>query len=311
MSIRPGSSTASSSPIDARTVNLPTVARLAESLGRWFEARGWWSLDARLSPDNQEALRRPGPAGPPRRTSPPRPLARRPPRGPRPHLEAVDAPSCDDRPPRLLRRRRGGRAPVHLRQRPDRGPPPPRDHGRRGRPARLRRRRLARRLLRPGRAVPPGDRGRPPNGDRLFRNRGDGTFEDVTTAGGARRPPRRLRPRGGGRRLRQRRPARPLRHAMAVLRPVPQPGRRHLRGRHGGGRAGGRPGLADLGGVGRPRRRRRPRPLRLPLPGLGRRAPAPLRLLHPAPPSTSIATLGDSTPCRTTSSATTGGGSST
>ncbi len=42
--------------IDARTVNLPTVARLAESLGRWFEARGWWSLDARVSPDNQEAL---------------------------------------------------------------------------------------------------------------------------------------------------------------------------------------------------------------------------------------------------------------
>ena len=54
--------------------------------------------------------------------------------------------------------------------------------------ARLRRRRLARRLLRPGRAAPrdglapAGPRGRsaPPPGDRLFRNRGDGTFEDVT-----------------------------------------------------------------------------------------------------------------------------------
>ena len=130
-------------------------------------------------------------------------------------------------------------------------------------------------------------------------------------AGGALRPPRRLRPRGGGRRLRQRRPARPLRHPMAVLRPVPQPGRRHLRGRHGGGRAGGRPGLADLGGVGRPRRRRRPRPLRLPLPGLRHRAPAPLRLVLRLRRPRILRPSEIRRRCRTTSSATTGGGSST
>ena len=60
------------------------------------------------------------------------------------------------------------------------------------------------------------------------------------------------------------------------LRALPQQGRRHVRGRHREGRARGRPRLADLGGLRRPRRRRRPRSLRLPLPRLGQRPPAPL-----------------------------------
>ena len=50
-----------------------------------------------------------------------------------------------------------------------------------------------------GGPFPPAEH--PPCGDRLFRNRGDGTFEDVTRP---RRPAPsrgRLRPRGRGRRL--------------------------------------------------------------------------------------------------------------
>ncbi|MGE3818260.1 MAG: FG-GAP-like repeat-containing protein, partial [Isosphaeraceae bacterium] len=40
---------------DATTIDLPTVGRLAESLGRWFEARGWWSLVLRFKPNDLEA----------------------------------------------------------------------------------------------------------------------------------------------------------------------------------------------------------------------------------------------------------------
>ena len=176
----------------------------------------------------------------------------------------------------LRRRRRGGRPPLHLRQRPDAAAPASRDDvGRRG-PDRLRRRRLARRLLRPGRAAPrlrPAARERrePAAGDRLFRNRGDGTFEDVTEASRHRRD--RL---GRGYGL-----------GVAVgdydndghpdlfvtrlddLRALPQPRRRDLRGRHRSGGPGRPPRQPDLGGVRRPRQRRRPRPLRLPLHDLG------------------------------------------
>ena len=59
--------------------------------------------------------------------------------------------------------------------------------------------------------------------------------------------------------------------------PLPQPGRRHVRRRHGQGRARRRPRLADFGRIRRPRQRRRPRPLRLPLRRLGRRAPHALQ----------------------------------
>ena len=64
---------------------------------------------------------------------------------------------------------------------------------RRGRPDRFRRRRLARRLCAAGRPVPARGRTGPVRGlgDRLFRNRGDGTFEDVDrVVGPARRWPR-------------------------------------------------------------------------------------------------------------------------
>src|SRR5262249_54521579 len=40
--------------VDVTTVDLPAVARLAEALGRWFEARGWWSLVARRAPADRE-----------------------------------------------------------------------------------------------------------------------------------------------------------------------------------------------------------------------------------------------------------------
>ena len=55
-------------------------------------------------------------------------------------------------------------------------------------------------------------------GDRLFRNRGDGTFEDATEAAGIAGLARGLRPRRGRRRHRQRRPPRPVRHPLAVVR---------------------------------------------------------------------------------------------
>ena len=50
----------------------------------------------------------------------------------------------------------------------------------------------------PGESLPPPT----PQGDRLFRNEGDGTFEDVTVGRGALGDGRRLRARrdGGGRR---------------------------------------------------------------------------------------------------------------
>ena len=60
--------------------------------------------------------------------------------------------------------------------------------------------------------------------------------------------PGRLRPRRRRGRLRQRRPARPVRHPVAVVRALPQPGRRHVRGRH---RARG---ARRAAATGRPRR---------------------------------------------------------
>ena len=67
------------------------------------------------------------------------------------------------------------------------------------------------------------------DGNRLYRNRGDGTFEDVAATRASRA--RRARARGARLRLRQRRRHGPLRDLPpAPQPPLPQPGRRHLRG---------------------------------------------------------------------------------
>ena len=64
---------------------------------------------------------------------------------------------------------------------------------------------------------------------RLYRNRGNGTFEDVSGRSGIRAP--RLRHGRLRRRLRQRRPRRPLHHQLRPERPLSQPRRRHVRRR--------------------------------------------------------------------------------
>ena len=69
----------------------------------------------------------------------------------------------------------------------------------------------------------------------LYRNRGDGTFEDVTAAAGL--APSRLGPGRVRRRLRQRRRRRPLRHLLGPEPAVSQPRRRHVRGRDRSARA--------------------------------------------------------------------------
>ena len=165
------------------------LARGAEALGRWFEARGWWSLAARGDPGNPEAtaaldriaaaerraeagptlgglLADLGPAGSDRRGSPPSRTAAV---GPTPRFvdEAEAAglrfsyqpgPTLQRQIPETMGSGIGlldfdgdGWLDVYLVQG---GPFPP---------------------------VPGSSRG---DGDRLFRNRGDGTFEDVTEAAG-------------------------------------------------------------------------------------------------------------------------------
>ena len=129
---------------------------------------------------------------------------------------------------------------------------------------------------RPGRARSPTAPASPDGGDRLFRNRGDGTFEDVTE-------PRRDRRRSAEATATASRSATSTTTATPTC-SSPAGGRYALYRNRGDGtfedatdRAGPgrRPGLADLGGLRRPRRRRRPRPLRLPLPRLGPRDSAP------------------------------------
>ena len=122
----------------------------------------------------------------------------------------------------------------------------------------------------------PGGSDSPGGGDRLFRNRGDATFEDATDRAGLATTRR-----GFG-------------HGVTVGdydndgHPdlfVTRYGSYALYRNKGDGtfedateprRAGGRPGLADLGGLRRPRRRRRPRPVRLPVPPVGPRDLGPL-----------------------------------
>ena len=131
--------------------------------------------------------------------------------------------------------------------------------------------------------------------DRLFRNRGDGTFEDVTAAAGLAALP-------GG-----------YGHGVAVG-DYDNDGRPDLfitRWRsyalyHNRGdgtfedvtewpRACGQPRLAHLGRVRRPRRRRRPRPLRLPLRRLGSPRARPLAPTRATRTSTATAARVSST----------------
>ena len=65
-------------------------------------------------------------------------------------------------------------------------------------------------------------------GDRLFHNRGDGTFEDVSIKSGIAAVSARARARRRGGRRRQRWPARSFRHALAIVCALPQQGRRHF-----------------------------------------------------------------------------------
>ena len=85
---------------------------------------------------------------------------------------------------------------------------------------RLRRRRLARPVLRAGRAHPPRTSKRPAPTNKLYRNNGDGTFTDVTEAVGLARAGLGMGCRR--RRLRQRRLRRPRRHLFRRRGAVPQ-----------------------------------------------------------------------------------------
>ena len=219
-----------------RLIDLPEMAphaaefaRTAEAIGRWFEARTWWALAARRDPsvaDEARAAIARLAAKDEAATLDRRPDPGRPPRAEPAEWETDRLGTARPGHPHVRRRGRRARPRVPLRQRPHRRAPASRDHGRR------------RGLLDfdgdgwldvyavQGGPFPPRRRP-PPFGDRLFRNRGDGRFEDVTATSGPGRAARRLRPRRRRGRLRQRRPARPLRHPMAVVCPVSQPGRRH------------------------------------------------------------------------------------
>ena len=262
-------------------------ARLAERLGRWYEAQGWLTLALEREPADRaarEALDR---------------LARD---APRPITLTLPGASLLD-----LVRESGNSTASATEARPSRRtapsrsirPPRSRSATMPARPdstsltttAKRRNTRSPRRSAgawpcstttamagstsissRAGPSLPGSDPSRSQDGDRLFRNRRDGTFEDVTTAAGIARI-------GRG-------------YAFGVAsgdydndgRPdlfVTRFGSYVLLHNRGDGtfedataarRTGRFARLADLGGLRRSRRRRRPRPLCLPLPGLGRRA---------------------------------------
>ena len=152
----------------------------------------------------------------------------------------------------------------------------------------------------------PPDPAQPSRGDRLFRNRRDGTFDDVTDASGI-----------GGM-------TQGYGHGVAVG-DYDNDGHADLfvtrwrsyalyRNRGDGtfedvtaaGGPGGRSRLADIGGFRRPRSRRRPRPVRLPLRGLGCRESADLLHLSSQPGGHRLQSPGSRTAAPTMSSATTG-----
>ena len=143
---------------------------------------------------------------------------------------------------------------------------PARDDGRRGGGPRLRRRRLARPLLR---AVRLAGRGVGERRQSALSQRRRATIRRCDARGGSSRC-RRLRSGGRGGRLRRRRLDRPLPAAVWPQRAAPQPRRRDLRGgRLRVGRGG--PLLEQQRRLLRSRSRWRPRPLRRQLPRLPRR----------------------------------------
>ena len=218
------------------------IARLAEALGRRLEARILWTMAVGTRSARPRGGRGPRPTRDDvrrarscvRRRDPRRP-ARRSGTG-RPDRRArADGLSGGD--PGLPRRRRGRRAALRLRQRGRTVPTAPRDDERRRRPARLRRRRLARRLLRPGRAVPAAGTGVRPTATGCSATGATARSRTRAARSGIAAIRRRLRPRRRRRRLDNDGRSRPLRHPMAGLCPLSQPGGRHVRGRHGGVRA--------------------------------------------------------------------------
>jgi len=165
------------------------LARAAEALGRRFEARGWWSLHARKAPDDREALAALARLGPESRshTVPGRTLA-----DILTQLGPADAPARRSRdgatsPPDAAPEFRDDAATAGLRFVYDNDQTPLR--------------RLPETMggglglidydgdgwldvyTVQGGAFPGGSTGRG-KGDRLFRNRRDGTFEDVTDCSG-------------------------------------------------------------------------------------------------------------------------------
>ena len=193
------------------------LAGLAETLGRLDEARAWWRVARdrnRQAPDARAvlALARLDPARSPRparRRLAGRPSGRRPRRQPRDSVLVRPARRRPGHSARVRRRRGTRRAPLRLPERQDPRPPAPRDHGRRCRPARLRRRRLPRPLPHPGRDLPPRSRRQVPDGGRrrsTLPQQGRRHVRGCDRARRDRQLPTRLRPRRDGGRLRQRRP---------------------------------------------------------------------------------------------------------
>jgi tetratricopeptide (TPR) repeat protein len=167
------------------------LATLAESLGRRFEARGWWSLRARYAPSDHLALdalaRLKQAAGPPRLSDQVKladlfadidPKLKT---GPdRPRLEPPKPPACvpqfadDATRARLVFTFDNGRSPLRQIPETSAGGVGLLDYDGDGQ--------LDVYVLQGG-AFPP-DHSRPGKGDRLFRNQGDGTFVDATERSG-------------------------------------------------------------------------------------------------------------------------------
>ncbi len=172
------------------------LARLAETLGRHFEARGWWTLRSRFAPADPEparALARLGPEPDPGSTressgqtlaqqladADPELLATE----PNPTNPGLAAPTLrlprfvDDADSSGLRFVfENGRSPQRQIPETTAGGVALLDHDGDGW--------LDVYVVQGGAFPPPGAPGTAPGGDRLFRNRGDGTFEDVSDRSG-------------------------------------------------------------------------------------------------------------------------------